>query len=146
MGLISLQGGFTPTEIAAKAVILGFLVFISVRDMRFHKIDNFVHPVIMAISFFVFDIPLTGRLIGAAVGFIPFFVAALTTGKMGMGDAKLLMSFGFMIGTTCVFAAIIGLLIMLCTAGTHQFLKRTKKPVALAPFLCVGFIVVVIFI
>jgi hypothetical protein len=99
----------------------------------------------MAFSFYAFDITLSERFIGAIAGFIPFCAVSLITGKMGMGDAKLIMTFGFSIGTKCIIAAITGLFIMVCTAGIYQAVKKIKLPVPLAPFLCTGFILIISF-
>ncbi|MCL2086183.1 MAG: A24 family peptidase [Oscillospiraceae bacterium] len=124
-------------------MIVGFLVFASIYDTKHHKIPNFIHPIIIVFSFFAFDAHLMERVAGAFMGFLPLFIVSITTKKLGMGDAKLLMSFGFAIGVKCLFAAIIGLFVMVFTVGIYQAVKNKSLPVALAPFLSAGFIVVI---
>ena len=122
-------------------VLFLLLVWVSVHDIRTRKIENYVHPLIMAAGFFVNNLSVTERLAGALICFVPLIIAnILSKNGFGMGDVKLAGAFGFVLGAYGGLTAVItGLSLMLLTAGVYQKHKKTKKAVPLAPFLCGGF-------
>jgi leader peptidase (prepilin peptidase)/N-methyltransferase len=75
------------------------LVWVSVHDLRTRKIENYVHPMIMAMGFFINSLTVTERLAGAVICFVPLLIAnILSKNGFGMGDVKLAGAFGFVLG------------------------------------------------
>ena len=127
-------------------VLFLLLVWVSVHDLKTRKIENYVHPFIMAAGFLINNLTVTERLAGAVICFVPLLiVSTLSKNGFGMGDVKLAGAFGFVLGVNGgLFAVIAGLSLMLLTAGVYQLCLKIKKAVPLAPFLCGGFALILI--
>jgi Flp pilus assembly protein protease CpaA len=124
------------------AALLIFLIWVSYHDLRHYEIKPFVHPVVMAMSFFVTDLTPVERLIGGAVCFLPVFTAAVITGGgIGGGDAKLLFAFGFTLGAARGTAAMLLGLIFHVVCHIPDIAGKKKIKRALAPWLSAGFAV-----
>ena len=125
----------------AVCALLLFLIWVSVHDIRRHKIENYTHLVIIIAAFFINDLTIAERIFGCIFCLLPFLTANILSGnKIGMGDVKLMGAFGFVIGGFGgLTAAIAGLSLMLLTVGVYQKVKNQNKAVPLAPFLCGGF-------
>jgi len=128
-------------QIAVTTALLLYLVWVSIYDIRTHKIENYTHLIIIIAAFFINDLTLAQRVFGCVFLLIPFLVANIVSdNKIGMGDVKLVGAFGFVLGVYGgIFSAVSGLTIMLLTAGIYQQITKQKKAVPLAPFLCGGF-------
>ena len=128
------------------SVMFLLLIWVSAHDIRTHKIENYVHPIIIALGFLINNLGVTERLAGALICFLPFIVSNIISGNgIGMGDVKLVTAFGFVLGWYGgLAAAIAGLILMLLTNGIYQKIKKINKAVPLAPFLCGGFAFILI--
>jgi leader peptidase (prepilin peptidase)/N-methyltransferase len=148
-------------SIIAVTLLTALLIWVAVHDIRTHKIENFVHPIIMVARFFVNNLGLSERIAGALFCFVPLFIANLISKNgIGMGDVKLIGAFGFVLGVYGgLTAAVSGLTLMVLTFGVYQKVKKSKaraaerraspdgrqldeinEPIPLAPFLCGGFV------
>jgi leader peptidase (prepilin peptidase)/N-methyltransferase len=127
--------------IVASALFL-FLIWVSVHDIRTHKIENFSHLIIIIAAFFINDLNIAERILGCVISLFPLLTANIASrNKLGMGDVKLVGAFGFVLGVYGgITAAVAGLCLMLLTAGVYQKIKKQNKAVPLAPFLCGGFV------
>ena len=143
------------TAIIASSALLLLLIWVSVHDIRTHKIENVVHVIVIIAAFFVNDLPLGQRIFGLVFCFIPFLICNIISGnKIGMGDVKLVSAFGFVLGVYGGFAsAVISLTAMVLSVGSWQKLKKQDlqdlqklkdKAVPLAPFLCGGFVLILL--
>ncbi|MCL1866569.1 MAG: prepilin peptidase [Oscillospiraceae bacterium] len=135
------------TQTVAVSALLLFLTWVSVHDIRTHKIENISHLVIIIAAFFVNDLNIAERILGCIVSLIPFLTANIFSGnRLGMGDVKLVGAFGFVLGVYGgITAAVAGLCLMLLTVGVCQKIKKQNKAVPLAPFLCGGFALILLF-
>ena len=136
-------------QIVAISALLLFLIWVSIHDIRTHRIENYTHLLIVIAAFFINNLTLAERIAGCVICFIPFIIANILSGnKIGMGDVKLVGAFGFVLGVYGgLTASIAGLCLMLLTAGIYQKVKKVKKQnkaVPLAPFLCGGFALVLL--
>ena len=137
------------TAIIASFALLLLLIWVSVHDIRTHKIENVVHVLVIIAAFFVNDLPLGQRALGLAFCFIPFLICNIISGnKIGMGDVKLVSAFGFVLGVYGGFvSAVIGLTVMVLSVSAYQKLKKQdlkNKAIPLAPFLCGGFALILL--
>jgi len=140
------------TRFIAISALLLFLTWVSVHDIKTHKIENYTHLIIVAASLFINGLTVAERVTGLVFCFTPFMVANILSGnKIGMGDVKLAGAFGFALGAYGgLTAAVAGLAVMVITAGITQKIRKQNKPaarraIALAPFLCGGFAVCLLF-
>jgi prepilin signal peptidase PulO-like enzyme (type II secretory pathway) len=100
----------------------------------------------MAMGLLYNNLGLSERLAGVLICFVPLLIVNIfSKNGFGMGDVKLIGTFGFVLGAYGgLFSAVCGLTIMLLTSGVCQLCKKTKKAVPLAPFLCGGFALILI--
>lgn len=119
-----------------------FLVWVSVYDIKNRKIENLVHIVVIFAAFSLTEIIIAERIAGLVFCFLPVGTTSFTTGKIGMGDAKLSAAFGFVLGVYQGLASLIaGLLLSLIITSIYSFLKKKKiTSYPLAPYLCAGFL------
>jgi prepilin signal peptidase PulO-like enzyme (type II secretory pathway) len=134
-------------RITVISALLLFLTGVAAYDIKFRKIENYTHFIIIAAAFFINSLTLAERIIGLVFCFTPFLAAnILSDNKIGMGDVKLAGVFGFALGAYGgLTAAVAGLAVMLLTVGIYQKIRKQNRPVPLAPFLCGGFAVCLIF-
>ena len=121
-------------HLIARIILLPFLVFISIHDIKTKKIPNWVHPILLCAAVFVSDIGPPARLLGACISSIPCFLYSHFTKKMGMGDVKLIFSFGWCIGFLNIFATAAANLIFIITT-----FRQKNEPIPFAPYLCGAF-------
>jgi leader peptidase (prepilin peptidase)/N-methyltransferase len=135
------------TEETAIGLLLASLsVIVTISDLKFMLIPNkvllFFAPLFVVMSLLHSDLPIWKHLLGAGVGGgIILLIVLLSRGGMGMGDAKLLALFGWIVG----FPYVIMALILASLAGTLVggtllllgIVKR-KQPVPFGPFLALG--------
>ena len=133
-------------QIVAISALLLFLIWVSIHDIRTHKIENYTHLTIIMLAFFINDLTIAERIFSGLFCPLPFLTANILSGnKLGMGDVKLVTAFGFVIGAYGgLTAAITGLCLMLLTTGIKQKIKKQNKAVPLAPYLCGGFVIILI--
>lgn len=116
-------------QIVCKCLLLPLLVWTSYNDIKTRHIPNFVHIIIFVAAFFINDLPLYNRLIGAAVS-LPLLLFACKTNRLGGGDVKLIAAFGWCCGA--LYAALI-----FCIAEIIFAISVPKnKKYAFAPYLC----------
>jgi leader peptidase (prepilin peptidase)/N-methyltransferase len=95
------------------------------------------------------ELTLTGRLLGAAVGFfLLLFLAYISKGGMGGGDIKLCGAMGFWLGFPVIFLALfvgslVGSIVGIFLLVTK--IKKRKEPIPFGPFLMFGFLTVFFF-
>lgn len=122
--------------IIARLLLLPFLLYISVADVKHHKIFNWVQPILLCWAVFISNIHPVSRLLGALIPAVPFYFYARHTKKMGMGDVKLMFSLGWCIGLLNIFATAAANIFFLFTT-----FRKPNKPIAFAPYLCGAFTV-----
>lgn len=125
-----------------KLLLSIFLIWVSVYDIKNRKIENLVHIVIIFAAFSVTEIFIGERITGLIFCFLPAGTASFTTGKIGMGDAKLAAAFGFVLGVYRGLASLIaGLLLFVIITSVYTFMKKKKiRSYPLAPYLSAGFL------
>ncbi len=145
----------TIIRIAAECLIVGYLIFLSVYDIRHHKVTDksllWFTPVVLvkcvtAVCFGTFSavIPM---LLGAAFGFSLLLIAAMVThGGIGGGDIKLAGILGFAAGLK-------GMILLLCTSSVGAVLyglacrmlkKEEKLSIPFVPFMTAGYVLAAI--
>lgn len=130
-------------NIFSSAILTGFLIWLSINDIRNLKIPNISFPILLAFSFFINSITITARLLGILIA-LPFFVYACITDKLGGGDVKLIACIGFMLGffygafavTFAYFAKYIFLL--------FTIKRKHSSKLPFCPFLSGGIILCII--
>lgn len=116
--------------------ILISLVFIlaGVHDIKTWQIPDWIPLLLILIG--CIDLQLLSALTGFILVPMPFFLAAITTGKIGGGDVKLMAAAGFCLGVTDGFRMMIyGL-----WAGIlwSLMIRKGQGNLPLAPFLAIG--------
>lgn len=81
------------------------------------------------------------RFLGALVVSLPFLLIVLLTHGMGMGDVKLMMASGFVLGlgatlVSFMISSLVGGLIAIVLLSTKKANRRTALPYG--PFICLG--------
>jgi len=129
------------------------LIMIAGIDFEHQKIPNIlIYPAIVLSLIMVPVLHLDnywGYLGGGALGFgVLFFLAILAPGSMGMGDVKLIIFLGFVVG----FPAIVIVLFLAFVlgggiAGILLGLKKVgrKDPIAFGPFLALGGLITILY-
>ncbi len=146
--LVSLRFGFAPESLiyCAFASVLLVGAMIDIDTMLVPPSLTVFILVLGAVSLFVLhDVPFYERLIGLAVGGLPFLlVAVVTRGGMGGGDIKLMAVCGLVLGWKLV---LLSLLVSVVAGGVYAAVllltKRSKKgaEMPLVPFLSGGMFV-----
>ena len=135
-------------------IAITMLIFLLLYDAKHQILPNEVVYTLIPLSFFgswlLFQIPLTNILLGGVVGFGFFaLLYLLTQGKgIGMGDIKLGLALGFLLGFPGILFMLFGAYVL--GALYAAFLLYTKKKsmqdkVPFGPFLSVGAILTLIF-
>lgn len=147
------------------SVIFSILIIISFYDIRHKIIPEKLSFVFILLSFFfifvnqnpfgpVFIIPSWQAIISGPVLLLPFaLIWLLSSGKlMGLGDAKLALGFGWLLGLlegifAVIFSfwvgAVVCLIAMLLSKKRRKIGMKTEIP--LAPFLIFGTLITFIF-
>ncbi|OCT14263.1 prepilin peptidase [Paenibacillus pectinilyticus] len=131
-------------------VLVSLLVIITISDLTVMRIPNqvlmFFFPVFVVLRLvFPGGQAWWSYVLGAVIGCgIVVMISLLTRGGMGMGDAKLLLVCGFVVGLTpilvafvlaCLIGSLVGGLLLLL-----NIIKR-KQPVPFGPYLAVGILI-----
>ena len=86
-------------QIITITVLFAFLIWVSIYDIRTHKIENYTHLIIITASFFINELTVTERIIGCVFCFVPLLIVNIfSKDGIGMGDVKLIGAFGFVLG------------------------------------------------
>lgn len=120
----------------AKIMLVFFLIWISYKDIKTQTVSNSVHPILLCISVFINAILPFERLIGGLISAVPALIYAHKTQKMGMGDVKLIFSFGWCIGLANIPSTIFAWVIFYLTT-----FKTKNRLIPYAPYLCGTFTV-----
>jgi len=115
----------------AKIMLIPLLVRISVKDIKTKTVSNAIQPVLLCAAIFLNGISPFERLIGGFLSAFPSYIYSHKTRKMGMGDVKLMFSFGWCSGLWNIPAVIFAWIIFYFTT-----LKGKNKPIPYAPYLC----------
>lgn len=126
-------------------VYVGVLLYISWTDLRTYRIPNKVigPAIVVALLAMPWTIGVANALLGALVAALPLIVARVIAGatKMGMGDVKLAIFVGLILGSDfAIVSLLIGLVLALVfgvigvTRGTRSW--HTKQP--FGPFFTAG--------
>jgi len=169
MGALNLSYVVTST---LHLVIMGLLVVIFVYDLRHTIIPNvFVYSVaLLALLLLFFDtdtasftVPTSSALLAGPLLALPLFLIwLLSRGTwMGLGDAKLTLGIGWLLGVTKGITALllafwtgafVGILLLLLPSFMHEgqlsfFGKRftMKSEIPFGPFLILGLLIAVFF-
>ena len=143
-------------RVITELAIIGYLIYLSIYDIRYHKIRNnavllFIPIVMMKCTLRVcmgtLNVPGTlfayvPMLLGAAAGFVILLSAAMIThGGIGGGDIKLAGVLGLAAGFYEIVAALIlGLVAASIAALIQSYIYKTRHIYTpLAPFLSAGF-------
>ena len=138
-------------RIITELAIIGYLIYLSIYDIRYHKIRNnavllFIPVVMMKCTLRVcmgtlFEyVPM---LFGAAAGFTILLVAAMIThGGIGGGDIKLSAVLGLAASLTGTLVSLVVASLAAAGYGAFQMYVRKKPKVSLAfvPFLLTGYV------
>ena len=138
-------------RVITELAIIGYLIYLSIYDIRYHKIRNnavllFIPVVMMKCTLRVcmgtlFEyLPM---LFGAAAGFTILLVAAMIThGGIGGGDIKLSAVLGLAAGLTGTLVSLVVASLAAAGYGAFQMYVRKKPKVSLAfvPFLLAGYV------
>lgn len=132
--------------------IIGYLIYLSIYDIRHHKVTNdsvllyipivtLKCTVLVCMGTLLVYVPM---LLGAAAGFAILLSAAmLTHGGIGGGDIKLAAVLGLAAGLK---GMLVTLLVASLGAAVYgiihkKILKKEKLAIAFVPFMFVGYVV-----
>ena len=131
-------------QFAAISILLGIG---SYEDIKTREIPNWISVGVLISTFFHFNIQNLWGIIVAVV----FFSVALTTGKIGGGDVKLIAALSIVCGLWGSFALLlfaqISMLIFYGVSVIVQKLrgKTADKSLPFVPFIFIGYLVTKIF-
>jgi leader peptidase (prepilin peptidase)/N-methyltransferase len=138
--------GFTP-KTAAAAIACAALVVVTATDLERRIVPN---RVVLPAAAAVFALQMVSHLspewaLGAvgAAGFL-FLAALAVPGGMGMGDVKLALLIGALLGRTTPVAILLGLLLALVPSAVlfaRHGTSARRLAIPLAPFLAAGAVV-----
>lgn len=142
---VYLRFGWT-SETVLGTLLVCLAVVVTVSDLKYMLIPNkvllFFAPIFIACNLFLSDLPIWKSIAGSLLGGgLILVVALLSRGGMGMGDVKLLVLLGWIVGfpyvlIVLIVAAFLGTIVggTLLLAGIVQ----RKQPIPFGPFLAVG--------
>ncbi len=125
-------------------ILLGILLYASIKDWREHEVPNTVWKLITIlglVNITLHDLP--SMLLGTALVFLPQIIpAAINTEKaMGGADIKISTACAFLLGASRGLAAyIIGLTLFVVIVPIIRRVRKMPKnePFPMVPFLSVG--------
>lgn len=135
-----------------EVLIIGYLLYLSVYDIRHHKVTNdsvlLYIPIVTlkctAIVCFGTLFDYVPMLLGAAAGFAILLSAAMIThGGIGGGDIKLAAVLGLATGLWGILLTlVVASLGALIYGVINKFiLKKEKLAIAFVPFMLVGYVI-----
>lgn len=129
-----------------KIACLLYLLVISIFDLRTERIPNSItlgfFTALLLLDIFTAPSKIPHHLLSAILFFAIFFLIALLTKGLGMGDAKLAATLGYGFG----FFKTALILTCACVAGIAGFLifkllKRTLTKLPFAPLVTIGYVI-----
>lgn len=132
-------------ELVLYAVYAGILLYVSWTDIRTRRIPNVVigPAILLALVAMHWTIGITSALLGAIIGPLPLVVARLIAGagKMGMGDIKMAIFVGLILGSDFALVGVVIGLVLSLIVGLIGILRgkwtlQSKLP--FGPFLAAG--------
>ncbi len=126
-------------QFLAVAILLGIGSFM---DIKTHEIPNWISAAVLCTAFFCFKIQ---NLWGIIVALI-FFAAALSTGKIGGGDVKLIAALSVVCGLWGSFMLLLfaQISMLIFYAGKFVFCKingkTADKALPFVPFIFIGYL------
>lgn len=158
--LVELAGGIAAVWVAAHYrlgwlsltgfAIAAILIAIAVIDWDEMIIPNglvIALAIPVMIGFFLYPTPdLISRLIGIALGALPLLTLALAMGAFGMGDVKLMVVAGFLLGWQGTLLALFLGVLFGGAVGVVKLLRKTgEKEMAFGPYLCMGIFIAMLY-
>lgn len=125
-------------------ILLGILLYASIKDMREHEVPNTVWKLIVMLGLVNISLrDLPSMLLGAALVFLPQIIPAVinTEKAMGGADIKISTACAFLLGAGRGLAAfIIGLTLFVIVVPIIRRIRKLPKnePFPMVPFLSVG--------
>ena len=132
--------------------IIGYLIYLSIHDIRHHKVTN--DSVLLYIPIVTLKCTVLGcmgtlrdyvpMLLGAAAGFAILLSAAMIThGGIGGGDIKLAAVLGLAAGLKGMLVTLVVASLGAAIYGIVQkkIFKKVKLAIAFVPFMLVGYVV-----
>lgn len=125
-------------------ILLGILLYASIKDMREHEVPNTVWKLIAMlglVNITLHDLP--SMLLGAALVFLPQIIPAVinTEKAMGGADIKISTACAFLLGASRGLTAyIIGLTLFVVIVPIIRRVRKMPKnePFPMVPFLATG--------
>ncbi len=142
----------TIIRIVAELLIVGYLIYLAIYDIRHHKVTNNSVLLFLPIVWLKCTVTLgfgtlgdlIPMLLGSAAGFVILLLSAmLTHGGIGGGDIKLAAVLGLATGLR-------GMLLLLCVASVgavlfgavYRLIKKEKlAKLPFVPFMTVGYLI-----
>ena len=125
-------------------ILLGILLYASIKDMREHEVPNTVWKLIVMLGLVNISLrDLPSMLLGAALVFLPQIIPAVinTEKAMGGADIKISTACAFLLGVGRGLAAfIMGLTLFVIVVPIIRRIRKLPKnePFPMVPFLAVG--------
>ena len=125
-------------------VLLGILLYASIKDMREHEVPDTVWKLIAVLGLVNISLrDLPSMLLGAALVFLPQIIPAVinTEKAMGGADIKISTACAFLLGTGRGLAAyIIGLMLFVMIVPIIRKVRHEENgdPFPMVPFLSAG--------
>ena len=125
-------------------ILLGILLYASIKDMREHEVPNTVWKLITILGLVNISLrDLPSMFLGAALVFLPQIIPAVinTEKAMGGADIKISTACAFLLGAKRGLAAfIIGLTLFVVVVPIIRRIRKLPKnePFPMVPFLSVG--------
>jgi leader peptidase (prepilin peptidase)/N-methyltransferase len=126
--------GFTWHTLSC-CLLTQLLLFAAVYDIKTHTVPDEIHILILLVGLIEFQ-PLPA-LLGLLLAPLPLLIAALCkTDSIGGGDVKFMAAFGFMLGVSRSYGAL--MLGLLAAVLCNVLFNKKKRPFALIPYLALG--------
>lgn len=125
-------------------ILLGILLYASIKDMREHEVPNTVWKLIAVLGLVNIELhDLPSMFLGAALVFLPQIIPAVVNPEKAMGgaDLKISTACAFLLGAGRGLAAfIIGLTLFVIVVPILRKVRHEKngEPFPMLPFLSVG--------
>ena len=125
-------------------ILLGILLYASIKDLREHEVPNTVWKLIAVLGLVNIGLrDLPSMILGAALVFFPQIIPAVinTEKAMGGADIKISTACAFLLGAGRGLAAfIIGLTLFVVIVPIIRRIRKLPKnePFPMVPFLSVG--------
>jgi leader peptidase (prepilin peptidase)/N-methyltransferase len=132
-------------ELGLYAIYTAILLYVSWTDLRTRRIPNAVigPAILLALLAMPWTIGVRSALVGGMLGPLPLIVARLVSGpgKMGMGDIKMAVFVGLILGADfallgVALGLILSLLVALVGIARGRWTLQSKLP--FGPFLAAG--------